>query len=101
MGDLESNWAYLVMAALAWTLKAWFALLVRDGDRRQALLRMEFRRFLDGLVRLPAQIVRTGRRIVFRLLGYNQRGAPALPEWLQTFLETFAAIRALRLAGAG
>ncbi len=25
IGDLVSNWAYMVMASLAWTLKAWFA----------------------------------------------------------------------------
>ena len=27
--NLVSNWSYMVMASLAWTLKAWFALLVR------------------------------------------------------------------------
>ena len=89
VGDLVSNWAYMVMAALAWTLKAWFALLVRHGERREALLKMEFRRFLNGLVRLPAQIIRGGRRIVYRILGYN--------DWVRTFLQTFERIRALRL----
>jgi len=89
VGDLVSNWAYMVMASLAWTLKAWFALLVRRGERREALLRMEFRRFLAGVVRVPAQIVRTGRRIVYRVLGYT--------EWLRDFLETVDRIRVLRL----
>src|SRR5204862_1910616 len=28
VGDLTSNEAYMVMASLAWTLKAWFALLL-------------------------------------------------------------------------
>jgi hypothetical protein len=87
VGDLVSNWAYMVMASLAWTLKAWFALLVRRGERRRELLGMEFRRFLNAVVRLPGQIIRTGRRIVYRLLGYN--------EWIWTFLRTFDVIRGL------
>jgi hypothetical protein len=34
-GDLVSNWAYMVMASLAWTLKAWFALVLREEGRRR------------------------------------------------------------------
>jgi hypothetical protein len=92
VGDLVSNWAYMVMASLAWTLKAWLALgLPEDGrwqERRraekQAVLRMEFKKFLNRFMRVPCQIVRTGRRIVYRLLGWNPwlgvlvRGAEAL-----------------------
>ena len=77
--DLVSNWAYMVMASLAWTLKAWLALMLpeegRWRDKHQAqkhgLLKMEFKTFLNGLMRLPCQIVRTGRRIVYRLLSWN------------------------------
>lgn len=90
VGDLVSNWSYMVMASLAWTLKAWFALLVRYRDRREELLRMEFRRFLNALMRLPVQIINTGRRIIYRILGYN--------DWVRTFLKTFDTIRQLRLA---
>jgi hypothetical protein len=90
VGDLVSNWAYMVMSSLAWTLKAWFALLVRDRQRRDELLKMEFRRFLNTIVRLPTQIVRGGRRIVFRILGYN--------DWTRTFLQTYDTIGRLRLA---
>ena len=86
--NLVSNWAYMVMASLAWTLKAWFALLQREAKRRDQLLRMEFKGFLNRLVRVPAQIVRTGRRIVYRILTYN--------EWLPTLLESFDAIKRLR-----
>jgi len=32
---------------------------------------MEFRTFVNYFVRLPAQVVKTGRRIIVRLLGYN------------------------------
>ena len=35
------------------------------------LLRMDFRTFLDAVVNLPCQIVKTGRRIVYRLLSWN------------------------------
>ena len=89
VGDLVSNWAYMVMAALAWTLKAWFALQARRTADRAELLKMEFRRFLSHVVRVPCQIVRAGRRIVYRILGYN--------EWTGTFLDTFGRIQSLTL----
>jgi len=90
VGKLVSNWAYMVMASLAWTLKAWFALQARRTKDRAELLGMEFRRFLNSIVRQPCQIMRTGRRIVYRLLGYNQ--------WTRRFLRTFARIRDLRFS---
>jgi len=90
VNDLVSNWSYMVMASLAWTLKAWFALLVRHQERRTELLHMEFRRFLNAIVRLPVQIITAGRRIIYRILGYN--------DWVHTFLKTFDTIRQLRLA---
>lgn len=80
LDNLHSNWAYMVMASLAWTLKAWFGLLLpapsgRWHDRyeaqRQAVLKMEFKRFANSLIHLPCQIIRTGRRIVYRLLSWN------------------------------
>jgi hypothetical protein len=87
--DLVSNGAYMVMAALAWNLKAWFALLVPERERGLELLRMEFRRFLQAIVLLPVQIIQTGRRIVWRLLSYNR--------WLGDLLATFERIAALEL----
>src|SRR5947209_9249568 len=30
LGNLESNWAYMVMTALAWNLKAWWALTLPE-----------------------------------------------------------------------
>ena len=36
------------------------------------LLRMDFSTFFDAFIRVPAQIVRTGRRIVYRLLAWNR-----------------------------
>jgi hypothetical protein len=76
--DLLSNWAYMVMSALAWNLKAWYGLLMPNRERGLELLRMEFRRFLHLIVMLPAQIVRSGRRIIYRIMGYN--------DWLESLL---------------
>jgi hypothetical protein len=85
--NLVSNWAYMVMAALAWNLKAWYGLLVPDRERGLELVRMEFRRFLQAIILLPCQIIRTGRKIVYRLLGYNG--------WLKDFFATFKRLTAL------
>ena len=85
MDNLLSNWAYMVIAALAWNLKAWFAMLMPDRKQGRVVLKMEFRRFLNNFIRLPCQIIRQGRRIIYRLLSYNP--------WLSDFLETWEVIR--------
>ncbi len=87
--DLESNWAYMVMAALAWNLKSWFGLLMPNKVRGSEVLKMEFRRFLHTLILLPAQIIKTGRKIVYRLLGYNT--------WLKDFFAVWERIRRLSI----
>jgi hypothetical protein len=77
--NLLSNWAYMVMASLAWTLKAWFALSLPESGRwsekhaaeKRSVLGMEFKRFVNAFIRLPALVVRSGRRIVYRLLSWN------------------------------
>jgi len=66
--DLLSNWAYMVIASLAWTFKAWFGLTLPRAPDRKEIVRMEFRRFLNTVVLIPAQVLRTGRRLVVRLL---------------------------------
>ena len=90
VNDLVSNWAYMVMAALSWNLKAWFAMMVSNKDRRTELLRMEFRRFQQAMILLPAQIVVQGRRIVYRLLAYNS--------WLTDFFAAWEFIRRSKFA---
>ena len=76
---LVSNWAYMVITSLAWTLKAWFGLLLpvqgrwsekHEAEKRE-VQRMEFKRFVNAFIRVPCQIVRGARRIVFRLLSWN------------------------------
>jgi hypothetical protein len=79
VGDLVSNWAYLVMASLAWSLKAWSALVLPETGRwaakyraeKRSLLRMEFSTFCVAMIQVPCQVVRTSRRIVYRLLSWN------------------------------
>jgi hypothetical protein len=76
---LVSNWAYMVMASLAWSLKAWSALLVPVSPRheteheaeKQTLLRMEFATFRAAFIEMPCQIVRGGRRLIYRMLSWN------------------------------
>jgi hypothetical protein len=80
LATLDSNWAYMVMAALAWNLKAWWALSLpetpgrwreRHREEKAWALRLEFKTFLNAFVLLPCQIVRTGRKVVYRLLSWN------------------------------
>ena len=77
--NLLSNWAYMVMGSLAWSLKAWAALVLPEEGRwgqkhreeKYKLLRMEFATFRQAFMNIPTQIVRTGRKIVYRLLAWN------------------------------
>ncbi len=91
--NLVSNWAYMVMTALAWNLKAWFALSVPEHPRhrtkhreqKRQLLRMEFKRFLNVIILMPCQIVKGGHRLLYRLLSWN--------EWQGVFLRVVYALR--------
>ena len=91
--NLTSNWAYMVMTALAWNLKAWLALSVPEHPRhkkahreqKRQLLRMEFKRFVNAIILMPCQIIRGGRRLIFRLLSWN--------EWQGVFLRVVHTLR--------
>jgi len=92
--NLESNWAYMVMVALAWNLKAWWALwpterpgrwAERQRQEQQTVLRMEFKTFVNAFMRLPCQIIRTGRRLIYRLLSWNP--------WHRFFFRAFDQLR--------
>lgn len=74
----------MVMMALAWDLKAWWALhLPEEPGRWQKqhraekrwLLGLEFKTFVQAFMRIPYPQVRTGRRLAYRLLAWN----PHLP----------------------
>jgi hypothetical protein len=95
--NLVSNWAYMVMASLAWSLKAWSALLLpvhprwaeKHGAEKRSLLRMEFSTFCVALIQVPCQVVRTSRRILYRLLSWNP--------WQGVFLRLVERLQCLRL----
>ena len=79
VNDLVSNGAYMVMAGLAWSLKAWSALVLPETGRwaekyraeKRSRLRMELRTFCVAMIQVPCQIVRTAGRTTFRLLSWN------------------------------
>ena len=68
------------MGSVAWSLKAWFALMLPEKGRwverhrrdRRAVQEMEFKAFLNAFTRVPAQIILQGRRIIYRLLSWNR-----------------------------
>lgn len=82
LDSLVSNWAYMVIASLAWTLKSWCGLMIRpqgnaagrekQREVRRGILRMEFATFRQRLIQIPAQIIRTSRRLIYRLLSYRE-----------------------------
>jgi hypothetical protein len=78
VGDLNGNWAYMVMASLAWNLKAWCGLLMPDPQVGTMVLKLEFRRFLQWFIMMPCQIIRSGRALVYRML--------SCPHWLSDWL---------------
>jgi hypothetical protein len=69
--DLHSNWAYMLIAALAWNIKSWHAMMMHRTQDRHAFIRMEFKRFLDTVIRIPAMILTRSRTIVVRLVAYT------------------------------
>ncbi|MBM4071473.1 MAG: IS1380 family transposase [Planctomycetes bacterium] len=94
---LESNWAYMVMTALAWNLKAWWALWPEDRpgphaeryrQEKQTMLRMEFKTFVNAIMRLPCQLVRAGRRLIYRLTSWTP--------WQGTFFRMLDQLRCCR-----
>lgn len=79
LDTLVSNWAYMVIASLAWSLKVWCGLMLpakgrwhkKRSQEKERLLRMEFSTFRNALMGIPTQIIRTGRRVVYRILAVN------------------------------
>lgn len=78
---LTSNWAYMVMATLAWNLKAWLAMSLTESGppkakakrcaEKQRILRMDFSTFRQTMIMIPTQIIRSARRLIYRLLAWS------------------------------
>lgn len=86
---LFSNWAWMIIASLAWTLKAWYGLLSKNKREKKKILRMEFKKFRNAFMNIPVQIIKGGRRILYRILGYNAH--------LKTFFKNLKRVRRLRV----
>ncbi len=71
VNTLESNGAYMIIGALAWSLKVWLGLLQPRQNYGQRLLVMEFRTFVQEVMLLPCQVVQAGRKLVYRLLQWS------------------------------
>ena len=79
VNTLNANWAYMTMASLAWSIKAWCALLLPVSSRwtdlhneqRRRLLTMEFRTFRHALIDIPCQIVKGARTVRWRIQAWN------------------------------
>ncbi|MGH3426688.1 MAG: IS1380 family transposase [Mycobacteriales bacterium] len=92
VNTLDANWAYMTMASIAWTIKAWCALLLpvtgRWADRhhrqRRQLLAMDFRTFRHAFIDIPAQIIRHARQTRWRIQAWNP--------WLGAFFRLLDAL---------
>lgn len=88
--SLLSNWAYMMVTSLAWNLKAWLSICLPNKSEGRELRRMEFRRFLNTVMLVPCQLVKTGRRLVLRILAWTP--------WAALLLDGTEHFRRCRLA---
>jgi hypothetical protein len=88
--DLHSNWAYMLIAALAWNIKSWHAMMMHRRHDRHGFIRMEFKRFLDTVIRIPAMVLVRARAIVVRLVAYTVNVDRFFSAWATTERVRFA-----------
>jgi len=87
----------MVIASLAGTLKIFSALLLPESGRwkdkhrreKQTALKMDDATFLGAFMQIPCQIVKTGRRLIYRLLSWNP--------WQHVFLRLVQRLHGWRL----
>ena len=58
----------------------------KHQKQRREVIRMEFKRFVEQFVRLPAKIIRGGRQLTVRLLSWTE-SLDAFNRWLSVALE--------------
>ena len=88
LDHLVSNWAYMAIASLAWSLKIWSALMIQprgssnikkaEAGTKRRLIRMDFKTYCQTFMQIPAQIIRRSRQLVYRLLSYRPSMEPLL-----------------------
>ena len=69
--DLISNGAYMTIAALAWNMKSWFAMMMHLKDDRRKYINIKFKRFINSVILIPCRVIRRARSIVIRIIGYR------------------------------
>lgn len=87
LNSTASNGVFMVAAALAWSLKAWLAMTLpiigrwrdKHTSQRRRLLTMSFRSFVQELMLLPLRVVRSGRKVVLRVVCWR----PAIPSFFR------------------
>jgi hypothetical protein len=88
--EFIANWAYMAICMLAWNLKSWLGLIAPDVEKQREIISCEFKSFQNRLINIPCQILKAGRRIIFRFLNYNS--------WIEILLNISDAIRRMRFA---
>jgi hypothetical protein len=88
LDNLVSNWAYMAIASLAWSLKIWSGLMIQprglgkkreaEGETKRRVIRMDFKTFCQTLMQVPTQIIKRSRQLVYRLLSYRESMEPLL-----------------------
>jgi len=88
--EFMANWAYMVICSLAWNFKSWLGQIMPDKEFGQKVIRMEYRTFLNSIINIPCQIIKSGRAITYRILNF-------VPN-IEHFFYLFHRIRTLRIA---
>jgi len=66
---------------LAWNLKCWLSLSIKEAgnaaarekrrEQKRKLLCMDFNTFRQHVIQIPAQILNSGRRLIYRILTWS------------------------------
>jgi hypothetical protein len=67
-GELQANAAYLLMAELAWNLRAWASLLLLPEETST----WEWKRFRHAFVYVGAKVIRQARQVVAKISGAHR-----------------------------
>jgi hypothetical protein len=88
LDNLVSNWAYMAIASLAWSLKIWSGLMIQprgsgkvkkaEAETKRRVIRMDFKTYCQTLMQIPAQIIQRSRQLVYRMLSYRKSMEPLL-----------------------
>jgi hypothetical protein len=90
--EFMANWAYMGICSLAWNIKSWLGLFMPDKIKGRKIIACEFKSFQHRIINIPCQIIKTGRKIMYNILNYN--------EWMRIFYDTFQIIKKFKFSSA-